>query len=197
MGCTNEELELKKRFVEQLDWMDKQHTENITKCSDNMDKLTNCISNGFGLLKQLLQPQMYSQQSMYVLTNQWCTTATHHLYLPIFEDTVSVLGLLPSNQWCLEDRIQQHTRALLCSFRQWSNVLPVCPMYTFHSCHMESDTPHLPAVVGVRSPLGAPKSDEGFGEAGSKCRHPKGSGSSVLSLTGVGCMVGLLQLYDD
>ena len=67
----------------------------------------------------------------------------------------------------------------------------------FHSCHMESDTPHLPAVVGVCSPLGAPKSDEGFGEAGSKCRHPKGSGSSVLSLTGVGCMVGLLQLYDD
>ena len=47
---------------------------------------------------------------------------------------------------------------------------PIC------SCRTESDTPHLPTVVGVYGPSGAPKSDRGCGEAGNKCRPPGWSG---------------------
>ena len=85
MGCTMVELELKKCYVEQLDGMDKQHTENVTEVSDNMGKLTNCIFDVFGLLKQLLQPQMYSQKSMY---HQPIMYNSHPppMYLPTFED---------------------------------------------------------------------------------------------------------------
>ena len=38
--------------------MDKQHTEQVEKLSDNMDKLTNSLADGLNLLKQLLQPQI-------------------------------------------------------------------------------------------------------------------------------------------
>ena len=98
MGCAKEELELKKHLVEQLDQMDKQHTENVTKFSDNMDKLTNCISDGFGLLKQLLQPQMYSQQPMYHQPMMY-NSQPPPMYPPTFEDN----SLGPSSIPPLED----------------------------------------------------------------------------------------------
>ena len=53
---------------------------------------------------------------------------------------------------------------------------------TFRSCRTGFDTPHLPAVVGVWDPLGAPKSDGGCGQVENRCRPPRGLGSSVLSL---------------
>ena len=84
------------------------------------------------------------------------------------------------------------TRALLCSFRRWSNVLPVCPMYTFCNHQMESDTPHLPTAMGVCRSSGAPKFDGGCGEVKNRCKPPRVSGSSVLSLTGGGYTVGPL-----
>ena len=75
LGCAREELEVKKRLVEQLDQMDKQHTEQVEKLSDNMDKLTNSLADGFNLLKQLLQPQIFSHQPMFPTNDvQWPPT---------------------------------------------------------------------------------------------------------------------------
>ena len=41
-----------------MDKMDSQHDESMKKLSNNMEKLTHCISDGFSLLQGLL----YSQQ---------------------------------------------------------------------------------------------------------------------------------------
>lgn len=62
---------MKKRFVEHMEKMDKQYTDNMTLLSGNMEKLTNSIADGFSLLRGMLVPQhpqpMYSpyQASVY------------------------------------------------------------------------------------------------------------------------------------
>ena len=64
LGCAQEELAIKKRLMEQVDKMDHRYAENMEKMSQNMEKLTNSIADGFALLKQLMtypqQPTMYA-----------------------------------------------------------------------------------------------------------------------------------------
>ena len=43
--------------------MDKQHSENMGKLSNNMDKLTKCISDGFSLLQGLIYPHQVNISS--------------------------------------------------------------------------------------------------------------------------------------
>lgn len=76
LSYTMEELAVKKRMVEQMDVFEKQYTENITRLSDNMEKLTNTISEGFAMLRNVMatpvpapyayphqfSPSMYSHQ---------------------------------------------------------------------------------------------------------------------------------------
>uniref|UniRef100_A0A1X7UY57 Uncharacterized protein n=1 Tax=Amphimedon queenslandica TaxID=400682 RepID=A0A1X7UY57_AMPQE len=76
LSCTMEELAVKKRMVEQMDVFEKQYTENITRLFDNMEKLTNTISEGFAMLRNVMattvpapyayphqfSPPMYSHQ---------------------------------------------------------------------------------------------------------------------------------------
>ena len=60
-----EEIEVKKRLLDQMDRMDTQYSENMSKLSANMDRLTNSIADGFALLRGLLLPQQpayHSQQ---------------------------------------------------------------------------------------------------------------------------------------
>ena len=54
---SGEELEVKKRLVEQIDQMDKQCAKSMAKMSQNMEKLTNCVADGFTLLKTFMLPQ--------------------------------------------------------------------------------------------------------------------------------------------
>ena len=64
--------------------MDKQHTEQVEKLSDNMDKLTNSLADGLNLLKQLLQPQIFSHQPMF---HQPMMYSGHPpMYPPTFDD---------------------------------------------------------------------------------------------------------------
>ena len=48
LWCAQEELAIKK-LVEQMDTFQKQYSETMTKLLDNMDKLTNSISEGFSV----------------------------------------------------------------------------------------------------------------------------------------------------
>jgi len=57
LECAKEELQVKKRLVEQMYAVDKDYNENMTKLSSNMEKLTNSIADGFSLLRNLLTPQ--------------------------------------------------------------------------------------------------------------------------------------------
>ena len=53
-----EEIEVKKkRLLDQMDRMDMQYNENMSKLSGNMDRLTSSIVDGFALLRGLLLPQ--------------------------------------------------------------------------------------------------------------------------------------------
>ena len=71
-----------------------------------------------------------------------------------------------------------------------SSLFVRCTLFRNHQ--MEFDTLHLPAAVGVCGPSGAPKSDRECGEVENRCRPARGSGSSILSLTGGGYTVGPL-----
>ena len=55
--CAKEEIQIKRRLVEQMDDMDKKYAENIERMSRNMEKLTESIANGFALLNQMLMVQ--------------------------------------------------------------------------------------------------------------------------------------------
>ena len=48
LNCVKEDIQLKKKLIDQMDRMGK--------LSSNMDKLTNCISDGFSLLQGLIYP---------------------------------------------------------------------------------------------------------------------------------------------
>ena len=71
LDCAREELHIKRRLVEQMDRVDKQQNDNMVKLTNNMEKLTNSIADGFSLLRTLLahqtqpiyppyQPSMYN-----------------------------------------------------------------------------------------------------------------------------------------
>ena len=51
-----EDLAIKKKLVEQMDTFEKQYSETMTKLLDNMEKLTNSISEGFSILKHFMIP---------------------------------------------------------------------------------------------------------------------------------------------
>ena len=52
LDCAKQDIEIKKRIIDQMDKMDKEYCENMTSLSANMDKHTNSIADGFSLLKK-------------------------------------------------------------------------------------------------------------------------------------------------
>lgn len=66
LGCAQEELAIKRRLVEQVNKMDQKYADTMDKMSQNMEKLTNSIADGFVLLKQMMAYQqpgtMYQPQ---------------------------------------------------------------------------------------------------------------------------------------
>jgi len=60
LKCAEEELQVKKRLVDRMGQVDKQYAENMAKMTQNMEKLTESISEGFSLLKTFL---MFQQPS--------------------------------------------------------------------------------------------------------------------------------------
>ena len=71
LDCAREDLQVKKKLVDQMEKLDKQHTENLTKLTGNMEKLTNSIADGFALLRSVLAPPQ--TQPMYPRTNHHFT----------------------------------------------------------------------------------------------------------------------------
>ena len=65
LGCVQEELQIKKRIVERMEKMDEKYTENMERMSNNMEKLTQSIADGFALLKQVMMYQQPVPPSMY------------------------------------------------------------------------------------------------------------------------------------
>ena len=60
LSCAQEELAIKRRLMEQMEGMEKQYSENMSRLSANMEKLTDSISSGFSMLHMLI-----GQQPMY------------------------------------------------------------------------------------------------------------------------------------
>ena len=54
LSCAQEELEVKKRLVDRMDRMNNQYVENMKQMTQNMEKLTESIAEGFSLLKSFL-----------------------------------------------------------------------------------------------------------------------------------------------
>lgn len=73
LNCAQEELAIKKRLLEQVDKMDQRYAENVEKMSQNMERLTNSIADGFMMLQRMMtfqqlapmyHPQPYSPYNM-------------------------------------------------------------------------------------------------------------------------------------
>ena len=58
---------MKKRFVDQMEKMDRYYQDSMAQLSSNMEKISSSIADGFSLLQTLLVPQqpMYPHQLMY------------------------------------------------------------------------------------------------------------------------------------
>jgi hypothetical protein len=61
LDCAREELQIKKRLIEHMDKVDEQHSCSMVKLSNNMEKLTDSIADGFSLLRNLFAPQPQTQ----------------------------------------------------------------------------------------------------------------------------------------
>ena len=55
--CAQEELKIKRQMLERMEVTDKQHAEYMNKMFANMERLTNSIADGFGLLRQIMLPK--------------------------------------------------------------------------------------------------------------------------------------------
>ena len=71
LNCAKEDVQLKKKLIDQMDQMDRLHNEHMKKLSANMEKLTSSITTGFSLLQGLLYtpPQHMCQQTGYTNFN--------------------------------------------------------------------------------------------------------------------------------
>lgn len=59
LTCAQEELGMKKKLVDQMERMEKEHTKTMYTLSNNIDKLTSSISDGFAMLRCLMsQPPL-------------------------------------------------------------------------------------------------------------------------------------------
>ena len=76
LDCAKQDIEIKKRIIDQMDKMDKEYCENMKSLSANMDKLTNSIADGFSLLRNLMMPQQQPPQH-HQQNNQFYLTHNH------------------------------------------------------------------------------------------------------------------------
>jgi hypothetical protein len=63
LDCAQEDINIKRRLVEQMDVMDKQYAESVQSMTRNMEKLTESISEGFSFMRMMLmtqRPSMYA-----------------------------------------------------------------------------------------------------------------------------------------
>ena len=65
LRCAQEKLEVK-RLVDRMDQMDNQYVENMKQMTQNTEKLTESIAEGFSLLKNfLVMHQPYQAHPLY------------------------------------------------------------------------------------------------------------------------------------
>ena len=74
LDCAKQDIEIRKRIIDQMDKMDKEYYENIKSLSENMDKLTNSIADVFSHLRNLMTsqqqpPQHHQQNHQFYLTH--------------------------------------------------------------------------------------------------------------------------------
>ena len=58
LGCAQGELAMKKQMLDQMDRMDERYAANIEKMTQNMEKLTSSIADGFAILNQMMCQQV-------------------------------------------------------------------------------------------------------------------------------------------
>ena len=59
LSCAQEELQIKRRLVDQMDRMERQYSNSMSRLSANMEKMTNSIAEGFSFLQNLVQQPLY------------------------------------------------------------------------------------------------------------------------------------------
>ena len=57
LSMTSEELEIKKKLLEKMDRIDKEHSSHMDRLMTNMERLTSSIADGFSMFRQMMQQQ--------------------------------------------------------------------------------------------------------------------------------------------
>ena len=55
LSIAQEEMQLKKRMLDKMDHMDKDHSQNMARLSTSMEQLTGSIADGFAMLREMMQ----------------------------------------------------------------------------------------------------------------------------------------------
>ena len=76
VSCAQEELQIKRRLVDQMDRMEKQYSDNMSRLLTNMETIINSISEGFSIIRTL-----FGLQPMYPHTRQ--VFPFHHSSVPM------------------------------------------------------------------------------------------------------------------
>ena len=99
-----EDFDVKRRLLENMKHMDKEHAETMARMSTNMGKLTNSIADGFFLLRGLLLPQqtMYPPTHPNVQRTPATNVCTLHKYIQCMVGAPSSMSTLHSSQHSLE-----------------------------------------------------------------------------------------------
>ena len=66
LTIAQEEMQMKRRLLDKMDCMDKEHSQQMARLNTSMEQLTGSIADGFAMLREMMQssalPAQYTQQ---------------------------------------------------------------------------------------------------------------------------------------
>lgn len=77
LNCAQEELKIKKQLLERMESTDREYSNNMSKLTSNIEKLTNSISDGFALLRQVMIQPSHAGPAHYLPQTQASSYPTY------------------------------------------------------------------------------------------------------------------------
>jgi hypothetical protein len=66
LNIAQEEIQMKKRLLDKMDSMDKEHSQHMARLSTSMEQLSGSIADGFAMLREMMKssalPAQYAPQ---------------------------------------------------------------------------------------------------------------------------------------
>ena len=83
MTYAAEELEMKRKMMEKMDLLGKEHRQTMSELASSLKTLSDSVTNAFSALNQVLLRQSYHQQPLAPLTVVPQPNYAHHYNMPV------------------------------------------------------------------------------------------------------------------